>query len=158
MDKTATFRNNHIACTYVLGTRHRKPTRHPDKNSRSAYSLFVSDDVFGTRCVPLPEYRVLSQKLNETGIEMCEDMLHLCPATADCCKKEDGRWDCCPKQDAIGGTVMFFENRLLHPGIQKSLLHRQCSQMHMDWLLFRMSAPSVCSATMTEAPLPSVNV
>ncbi|GIX88983.1 hypothetical protein CEXT_439051 [Caerostris extrusa] len=52
--------------------------------------------------VPLPEYRVLSQKLNETGIEMCEDMLHLCPATADCCKKEDGKWDCCPKQAAIG--------------------------------------------------------
>ncbi|GIX88975.1 hypothetical protein CEXT_439011 [Caerostris extrusa] len=52
--------------------------------------------------VPLPEYRVLSQKLNETGIEMCEDMLHLCPATADCCKKDDGKWDCCPKQAAIG--------------------------------------------------------
>ncbi|GIY29760.1 hypothetical protein CDAR_502711 [Caerostris darwini] len=55
--------------------------------------------------VPLPEYRVLSQKLNETGIEMCEDMLHLCPATADCCKKDDGKWDCCPKQAAIGGNV-----------------------------------------------------
>ncbi|GIX88967.1 hypothetical protein CEXT_438981 [Caerostris extrusa] len=59
--------------------------------------------------VPLPEYRVLSQKLNETGVEMCEDMLHLCPATADCCKKDDGKWDCCPKQAAIGGTIMFFE-------------------------------------------------
>ncbi|GIX88973.1 hypothetical protein CEXT_439001 [Caerostris extrusa] len=128
MDKTVPFESNHIACTYAFGTkrRRRKSTRNHDKISQSLHSLRIGlysditdianepksscpmmSDVPG---VPLPEYKVLSQKLNETGIEMCEDMLHLCPATADCCKKEDGKWDCCPKQAAIGGTVMFPDN------------------------------------------------
>ncbi|GIY29299.1 GRANULINS domain-containing protein [Caerostris darwini] len=47
-----------------------------------------------------PEYVALHQKLESMGIEMCPDKLHLCPATADCCKK-DGKWDCCPKPAAI---------------------------------------------------------
>ncbi|GIY74180.1 hypothetical protein CEXT_366371 [Caerostris extrusa] len=63
-----------------------------------------------------PEYVALHTNLESMGIEMCPDKLHLCPATADCCKTNDGKWDCCPKAAAI---------EVLHPvGIQESLLHR----------------------------------
>ncbi|GIX70870.1 GRANULINS domain-containing protein [Caerostris darwini] len=48
-----------------------------------------------------PEYVALHKNLESMGIEMCPDKLHLCPATADCCQKDDGKWDCCPKAAAI---------------------------------------------------------
>ncbi|GIX69271.1 hypothetical protein CDAR_121431 [Caerostris darwini] len=39
----------------------------------------------------------------ENGKSRCARLkLHVCHTTADCCKKDDGKWDCCPKQDAIG--------------------------------------------------------
>ncbi|GIY50147.1 uncharacterized protein CDAR_529271 [Caerostris darwini] len=47
-----------------------------------------------------PENTMMGQNLKEMGVEICPDKLHLCPATADCCKKDDGKWDCCPKTTA----------------------------------------------------------
>ncbi|GIY39191.1 hypothetical protein CDAR_102511 [Caerostris darwini] len=48
-----------------------------------------------------PEDSLMVQSLKDMGVEVCEDKLHLCPATAECCKKDDGQWDCCPKVDVI---------------------------------------------------------
>ncbi|GIY39308.1 uncharacterized protein CEXT_674811 [Caerostris extrusa] len=47
-----------------------------------------------------PENTMMGQNLKEMGVEICPDKLHLCPATADCCKKDDVKWDCCPKTTA----------------------------------------------------------
>ncbi|GFQ93198.1 granulin [Trichonephila clavata] len=44
-----------------------------------------------------PEYSAWGKKLKDMGIRMCPDKLHLCPGTADCCRRDDGTWDCCPK-------------------------------------------------------------
>ncbi|GIY02763.1 uncharacterized protein CDAR_588031 [Caerostris darwini] len=63
-----------------------------------------------------PENTMMGQSLKEMGVEICPDKLHLCPATADCCKKEDGKWDCCPKTAANApnniflGKIAFFRN------------------------------------------------
>ncbi|GFQ79402.1 uncharacterized protein TNCT_291051 [Trichonephila clavata] len=35
--------------------------------------------------------------LKDLDIEICPDNVHLCPGTAECCKKEDGKYDCCSK-------------------------------------------------------------
>ncbi|GFY60709.1 uncharacterized protein TNIN_328961 [Trichonephila inaurata madagascariensis] len=40
---------------------------------------------------------MMGQNLKDLDIEICPDKLHLCPGTAECCKKDDGKWDCCPK-------------------------------------------------------------
>ncbi|GFV61085.1 uncharacterized protein TNCV_1972601 [Trichonephila clavipes] len=45
----------------------------------------------------LPEQTMMGQNLKDLDIEICPDKLHLCPGTAECCKKDDGKWDCCPK-------------------------------------------------------------
>ncbi|PRD32129.1 UNVERIFIED_CONTAM: hypothetical protein NCL1_21409 [Trichonephila clavipes] len=45
----------------------------------------------------LPEQTMMGQNLKDLNIEICPDKLHLCPGTAECCKKDDGKWDCCPK-------------------------------------------------------------
>ncbi|GFV61107.1 uncharacterized protein TNCV_1972821 [Trichonephila clavipes] len=45
----------------------------------------------------LPEQTMMGQNLKDLDIEICPDKLHLCPGTAECCKKDDGKWDCCTK-------------------------------------------------------------
>ncbi|GFU20932.1 uncharacterized protein TNCV_3005061 [Trichonephila clavipes] len=45
----------------------------------------------------LPEQTMMGQTLKDLNIEICPDKLHLCPGTAECCKKDEGKWDCCPK-------------------------------------------------------------
>ncbi|GFU17911.1 uncharacterized protein NPIL_536001, partial [Nephila pilipes] len=45
----------------------------------------------------LPEQTMMGQNLKDLDIEICPDKLHLCPGTTECCKKDDGKWDCCPK-------------------------------------------------------------
>ncbi|GIY31862.1 uncharacterized protein CEXT_91181 [Caerostris extrusa] len=54
-----------------------------------------------------PENTMMGQRLKEMGVEICPDKLHLCPATADCCEKEDGKWDCCPKTTANAPNNIF---------------------------------------------------
>ncbi|GIY79556.1 uncharacterized protein CEXT_659041 [Caerostris extrusa] len=48
-----------------------------------------------------PENTMMGQSLKEMGIEICPDKLHMCPATADCCEKDNGKWDCCPKTNGL---------------------------------------------------------
>ncbi|GFY53053.1 granulin [Trichonephila inaurata madagascariensis] len=43
-----------------------------------------------------PENTAWGKKLKDMKIMICPDKLHLCPATADCCRR-DGTWGCCPK-------------------------------------------------------------
>ncbi|XP_055939880.1 uncharacterized protein LOC129969362 [Argiope bruennichi] len=45
----------------------------------------------------LPQNTMMGQSLKDLGIEVCPDNLHLCPGTAECCQKGDGKWDCCQK-------------------------------------------------------------
>ncbi|PRD32127.1 UNVERIFIED_CONTAM: hypothetical protein NCL1_21407 [Trichonephila clavipes] len=45
----------------------------------------------------LPENTMMGQTLKDLDIEICPDNVHLCPGTAECCKGEDGKYDCCPK-------------------------------------------------------------
>ncbi|GFU29589.1 uncharacterized protein NPIL_592611 [Nephila pilipes] len=45
----------------------------------------------------LPENTMMGQTLKDLDIEICPDKVHLCPGTAECCKGEDGKYDCCPK-------------------------------------------------------------
>ncbi|GFQ89796.1 uncharacterized protein TNCT_343031 [Trichonephila clavata] len=45
----------------------------------------------------LPEQTMMGQNLKDLDIEICPDKLHLCPGTAECCEKDDGKWNCCPK-------------------------------------------------------------
>ncbi|GIY68802.1 uncharacterized protein CDAR_282231 [Caerostris darwini] len=47
-----------------------------------------------------PENTMMGQNLKEMGIDICPDKLHMCPATAECCEKDNGKWDCCPKANA----------------------------------------------------------
>ncbi|GIY63526.1 uncharacterized protein CEXT_446501 [Caerostris extrusa] len=54
-----------------------------------------------------PENTMMGQSLKEIGVEICPDKLHLCPATAYCCQKEDGKWDCCPKTAANAPNNIF---------------------------------------------------
>ncbi|GIY31856.1 uncharacterized protein CEXT_91151 [Caerostris extrusa] len=54
-----------------------------------------------------PENTMMGQSLKEMGVEICPDKLHLCPATADCCEKEDGKWDCCQKTTANAPNNIF---------------------------------------------------
>ncbi|GIY29513.1 uncharacterized protein CDAR_575641 [Caerostris darwini] len=56
-----------------------------------------------------PENTMMGQKLKEMGVEICPDKIHLCPATADCCEKENGKWDCCPKTTANAPNQIFLE-------------------------------------------------
>ncbi|GBL76327.1 hypothetical protein AVEN_234569-1 [Araneus ventricosus] len=46
-----------------------------------------------------PQNSMMGQSLKDLGIEVCRDKLHLCPGTAECCQKENGKWDCCPKAE-----------------------------------------------------------
>ncbi|GFU20919.1 uncharacterized protein TNCV_3004941 [Trichonephila clavipes] len=45
----------------------------------------------------LPQNTMMGQTLKDLDIEICKDNVHLCPGTAECCKGEDGKYDCCPK-------------------------------------------------------------
>ncbi|PRD28205.1 UNVERIFIED_CONTAM: hypothetical protein NCL1_33138 [Trichonephila clavipes] len=56
----------------------------------------------------LPQNTMMGQTLKDLDIEICPDNVHLCPGTAECCKGEDGKYDCCPKASvpiAGRGTV-----------------------------------------------------
>ncbi|GFQ83852.1 progranulin [Trichonephila clavata] len=44
-----------------------------------------------------PENTDWEKKLKDMKIQICPDKLHLCSASADCCRRDDGTWDCCPK-------------------------------------------------------------
>ncbi|GFY38524.1 uncharacterized protein TNIN_463141 [Trichonephila inaurata madagascariensis] len=50
----------------------------------------------------LPQNTMRGQTLKDLDIEICPDNVHLCPGTTECCKGEDGKYDCCPK---ASGTV-----------------------------------------------------
>ncbi|GFU00886.1 granulin [Nephila pilipes] len=50
-----------------------------------------------------PENSANGQRLKDMGIKICPDKLHLCPGTADCCRRENGTWDCCPKASNVRG-------------------------------------------------------
>ncbi|GFS94233.1 hypothetical protein NPIL_219671, partial [Nephila pilipes] len=39
--------------------------------------------------------KIMGQNLKE--LRFVPTSLHLCPGTAECCKKNDGKWDYCPK-------------------------------------------------------------
>ncbi|GIY89407.1 hypothetical protein CDAR_191451 [Caerostris darwini] len=68
----------------------------------SPYALLSSTD----EDLMKPEDSLMVQSLKDMGVEVCEDKLHLCPATAECCKKDDGQWDCCPKVDvSVAGSM-----------------------------------------------------
>ncbi|GBL76314.1 hypothetical protein AVEN_234559-1 [Araneus ventricosus] len=54
--------------------------------------------------IALPENAMIGQNQRDLGIEVCPDQLHLCPETADCCQKEDGKWYCCPKSVVPGSS------------------------------------------------------
>ncbi|GIY35082.1 uncharacterized protein CEXT_654051 [Caerostris extrusa] len=78
-----------------------------------------------------PENTMMGQKLKEMGVEICPDKLHLCPATADCCQKEDGKWDCCPKTTANAPNNIFLGAGVLPPagflsGIAAPHSHPKC--------------------------------
>ncbi|GFY50591.1 uncharacterized protein TNIN_405741 [Trichonephila inaurata madagascariensis] len=45
----------------------------------------------------LPQNTMMGQTLKDLDIEICPDNVHLCPGTTQCCKGEDGKYDCCPK-------------------------------------------------------------
>ncbi|PRD32128.1 UNVERIFIED_CONTAM: hypothetical protein NCL1_21408 [Trichonephila clavipes] len=56
----------------------------------------------------LPQNTMMGQTLKDLDIEICPDNVHLCPGTAECCKGENGKYDCCPKASvpiAGRGTV-----------------------------------------------------
>ncbi|GFY50593.1 uncharacterized protein TNIN_405761 [Trichonephila inaurata madagascariensis] len=56
----------------------------------------------------MPENTMMGQTLKDLDIEICQDNVHLCPGTTECCKGEDGKYDCCPKASvpiAGRGTV-----------------------------------------------------
>ncbi|GIY18291.1 uncharacterized protein CDAR_473611 [Caerostris darwini] len=62
-----------------------------------------------------PENTMMGKSLKEMGVEICPDKLHLCPATADCCEKEDGKWDCCPKTAANApGQILYSSGECCH--------------------------------------------
>ncbi|GBL76310.1 hypothetical protein AVEN_234555-1 [Araneus ventricosus] len=66
-------------------------------NSFSSASMKMSDTT-------QPQNTMMGQSLKDLGIEVCPDKLHLCPGTAKCCQKEDGKWGCCPKTVATIGS------------------------------------------------------
>ncbi|GBL76330.1 hypothetical protein AVEN_234572-1 [Araneus ventricosus] len=65
-------------------------------NTFSSASMKMSDTT-------QPQNTMMGQSLKDLGIEVCPDKLHLCPGTAECCQKEDGKWGCCPKTVATIG-------------------------------------------------------
>ncbi|GIY93925.1 hypothetical protein CEXT_228381 [Caerostris extrusa] len=54
-----------------------------------------------------PENTMMARASRRWASRSRPDKLHLCPATADCCQKEDGKWDCCPKTTANGPNNIF---------------------------------------------------
>ncbi|KAF8793294.1 progranulin-like [Argiope bruennichi] len=50
-----------------------------------------------------PENNIMGHELKKLGIQICPDKLHLCPGSAECCRKNNGEWDCCPKVSNLKG-------------------------------------------------------
>ncbi|PRD23153.1 UNVERIFIED_CONTAM: hypothetical protein NCL1_47183 [Trichonephila clavipes] len=56
---------------------------------------------------------MMGQTLKDLDIEICPDNVHLCPGTAECCKGEDGKYDCCPKASVPIADMLFILLKLV---------------------------------------------
>ncbi|GFR19668.1 granulin, partial [Trichonephila clavata] len=78
-------------------------------SSNGCVSNGVDNSVFLRKSLATqdPENTAWGKKLKDMKIQICPDKLHLCPATADCCKRDDGTWDCCPKVSNLRGDCCY---------------------------------------------------